>query len=42
VPDSRTHADGSVAGREARHTFWGQGNVVGQSLLHQFALRISV
>ena len=30
-----------VAGREAQHAFWGQGNVVPQSLLHQFALRIA-
>lgn len=28
-----------VAGREAQHAFWGQGNVVPQSLLHQLALR---
>jgi hypothetical protein len=30
-----------VAGREAQHAFWGQGNVVSQSLLHQLALRIA-
>jgi hypothetical protein len=29
-----------VAGREAQHAYWGQGNVVAQSLLHQLALRI--
>ncbi len=30
-----------VAGRDAQHAFWGQGNVVAQSLLHQLALRIA-
>ena len=28
-----------IAGREAQHAFWGQGNIVAQSLLHQLALR---
>jgi len=28
-----------VAGREAQHAFWGQGNLVAQSMLHQLALR---
>jgi len=28
-----------IAGRDAQHAFWGQGNVVAQSLLHQLALR---
>ncbi|MDQ6731101.1 MAG: hypothetical protein M3022_12595 [Actinomycetota bacterium] len=28
------------AGLDAQHAFWGQGNVVSQSLLHQLALRI--
>lgn len=30
-----------VAGREAQHAFWGQGDVVAQSLLHQLALQVS-
>jgi hypothetical protein len=30
-----------AAGRDAQHAFWGQGNVVAQSLLHQLAARIS-
>jgi hypothetical protein len=30
-----------VAGRDAQHAFWGQGNNVAQSLLHQLALRIA-
>lgn len=30
-----------VAGREAQHAFWGQGNVATQSLLHQLALRVA-
>lgn len=30
-----------VAGRDAQHAFWGQGNIVAQSLLHQLALRIA-
>jgi hypothetical protein len=30
-----------VAGHDAQHAFWGQGNVVAHSLLHQLALRIS-
>jgi hypothetical protein len=30
-----------VAGREAQHAFWGQGNVVAQSMLHQLALRVA-
>ena len=28
-----------IAGRDAQHAFWGQDNVVAQSLLHQLALR---
>ncbi len=31
-----------IAGRDAQHAFWGQGNVVAQSLLHQLALRTAV
>jgi hypothetical protein len=30
-----------VAGREAQHAFWGQGNIVAQSLLHQLALHVA-
>lgn len=30
-----------IAGHDAQHAFWGQGNVVAQSLLHQLALRIA-
>jgi hypothetical protein len=30
-----------IAGREAQHAFWGEGNVVEQSLLHQLALQIA-
>jgi hypothetical protein len=30
-----------VAGREAQHAFWGEGNNVAQSMLHQLALRVS-
>jgi hypothetical protein len=30
-----------VAGREAQHAFWGQGNVVAQSMLHQLALGVA-
>jgi hypothetical protein len=30
-----------IAGRDAQHAFWGQGNVLAQSLLHQLALRIA-
>jgi hypothetical protein len=30
-----------VAGREAQHAFWGQGNVLAQSMLHQLALRVA-
>jgi hypothetical protein len=30
-----------VAGRDAQHAFWGQGNIAAQSLLHQLALRIA-
>ncbi len=29
-----------VAGRDAQHAFWGQGNVVAQSMLHQLALQL--
>jgi hypothetical protein len=28
-----------IAGRDAQHAFWGQGNVVAQSMLHQLALQ---
>jgi len=31
-----------IAGQDAQHAFWGQGNVVAQSLLHQLALQIAV
>lgn len=30
-----------VAGRAAQHAFWGEGNVVRLSMLHQLALRIA-
>jgi hypothetical protein len=30
-----------VAGRDAQHAFWGQGNIVAQSLLHQLALSVA-
>jgi hypothetical protein len=30
-----------IAGREAQHAFWGQGNVARQSLLHQLAERLA-
>jgi hypothetical protein len=30
-----------LAGRDAQHAFWGQGNKVAQSLLHQLALSIA-
>lgn len=30
-----------VAGREAQHAFWGQGDVVEQSMLHQLALQVA-
>jgi hypothetical protein len=30
-----------VAGREAQHAFWGQGNVMAQSMLHQLALGVA-
>lgn len=30
-----------VAGREAQHAFWGQGNNVAQSMLHQLALQVA-
>ncbi|MDE3130959.1 MAG: hypothetical protein KGL16_07380 [Acidobacteriota bacterium] len=30
-----------VAGREAQHAFWGEGNHVAQSMLHQLALRVA-
>lgn len=29
-----------IAGHEAQHAFWGQGDVVEQSMLHQLALRL--
>ena len=36
------HIGGSykVAGRDAQHAFWGQGDIVAKSLLHQLALRL--
>ena len=30
-----------VAGREAQHAFWGEGNVPAQSMLHQLALQVT-
>lgn len=30
-----------VAGREAQHAFWGQGNIEAQSMLHQLALVVA-
>jgi hypothetical protein len=30
-----------VAGRAAQHAFWGQGNIVGRSMLHQLALQVA-
>ena len=30
-----------VAGREAQHAFWGQGNIAAQSLLHQLAQQVA-
>ena len=30
-----------MSGRDAQHAFWGQGEVVSQSMLHQLALRLS-
>jgi hypothetical protein len=30
-----------VAGRDAQHAFWGQGDDVARSLLHQLALQIA-
>jgi hypothetical protein len=30
-----------IAGREAQHAFWGQGNVVAQSMLHQLAIQVA-
>ena len=30
-----------IAGRDAQHAFWGQGNLVAKSLLHQLALRLA-
>jgi hypothetical protein len=30
-----------IAGRDAQHAFWGQGNIVAQSMLHQLALQIA-
>jgi len=30
-----------VAGRDAQHAFWGQGNIVAQSMLHQLALGVA-
>jgi hypothetical protein len=36
------HIGGSykLAGRDAQHAFWGQGDVISKSLLHQLALRL--
>ena len=31
-----------TAGHDAQHAFWGQGNIVAQSMLHQLAARLSV
>lgn len=31
-----------IAGRDAQHAFWGQGNIVAHSMLHQLALRTAV
>jgi len=30
-----------IAGREAQHAFWGEGNVLAQSMLHQLALQVA-
>lgn len=30
-----------IAGREAQHAFWGEGNKVSQSMLHQLALQVA-
>jgi hypothetical protein len=30
-----------IVGREAQHAFWGEGNIVAQSLLHQLALQVA-
>jgi hypothetical protein len=30
-----------IAGREAQHAFWGEGNNVAQSMLHQLALQVA-
>jgi hypothetical protein len=30
-----------IAGRDAQHAFWGPGNVVVQSMLHQLALQLA-
>ena len=30
-----------VAGREAQHAFWGQGDIASQSLVHQLALQVA-
>ena len=30
-----------VAGREAQHAFWGEGDVAAQSMLHQLALQVT-
>ncbi|HEX3618514.1 MAG TPA: hypothetical protein VHU61_18350 [Solirubrobacteraceae bacterium] len=30
-----------IAGREAQHAFWGEGNVVAQSMLHQLAIQVA-
>ncbi|MDQ6731453.1 MAG: hypothetical protein M3022_14490 [Actinomycetota bacterium] len=31
-----------IAGRDAQHAFWGQENIVAQSMLHQLALQIAL
>lgn len=30
-----------IAGREAQHAFWGEGNIVAQSMIHQLALQVA-
>ena len=30
-----------IVGREAQHAFWGEGNIVAQSMLHQLALQVA-
>lgn len=39
-PDAVAHQQTyRIAGRDAQHAFWGQGNVVAQSMLHQLAVQ---